>query len=50
MAKTGIKSIFYLRTGGNFASPTFTAVSLVGDLAVAAQWNYAEAADRKSVV
>jgi hypothetical protein len=50
MAKTGILSKLYLRTAGNFASPTFTEVPIIGDVAIAGTWNFGESITRETPV
>jgi hypothetical protein len=48
MPKLGITSALYYRSSGNFGTPTWTALTDIGDLAVNAQWDVAEANTRAS--
>ena len=45
---TGIESGLYVRTGGNFASPTWTELTEIGDLTQNASWKTAEVEVRTS--
>lgn len=47
-ALTGIESGLFVRTGGNFASPTWTELTDVGDCTLNASWNKASVEVRSS--
>lgn len=46
--KLGIDAKLYYRSGGNYASPTWTEISSIKDLAVDGQWDTTDAPSRAS--
>ena len=46
----GILSKLYYRSGGTYGSPTFTEVTIVGDVSVSPQWDEANISSRASRV
>lgn len=48
--KLGIRAKLYYRSGGNFASPTWTEISKFRDVTVNATWDTVDAPDRASRV